>query len=82
MKKQKDILPKSQLVSELKDCEFIKQPYLYATIGGDFTLTERSIMIELMNSLQDQFNQYLKIGIFACVFSECSVSSNATRSVE
>lgn len=62
MKKQKDILPKSQLVSELKDCEFIKQPYLYATIGGDFTLTERSIMIELMNSLQDQFNQYLKKG--------------------
>lgn len=62
MKKRKDILPKSQLVSELKDCEFIKQPYLYATIGGDFTLTERSIMIELMNSLQDQFNQYLKKG--------------------
>lgn len=60
MKKQKDILPKSQLVNELSDVEFIKQPYLYATVGGDFTLTQRGIMIEIINSLQDRFNAFLK----------------------
>lgn len=60
MKKQKDILPKSQLVKELSDVEFIKQPYLYATVGGDFTLTQRGIMIEIINSLQDRFNAFLK----------------------
>ena len=60
MKKQKDILPKSQLVNELNDVEFIKQPYLYATVGGDFTLTQRGIMIEIINSLQDRFNAFLK----------------------
>ena len=60
MKKQKDILPKSQLVNELSDVEFIKQPYLYATVGGDFTLTQRGIMIEIINSLQDRFNSFLK----------------------
>lgn len=60
MKKQKDILPKSQLVKELSEVEFIKQPYLYATVGGDFTLTQRGIMIEIINSLQDRFNAFLK----------------------
>lgn len=60
MAKKKDILPKSELVTELNDNAFIKQPYLYATIGGDFTLTQRSIMIEIINSLQDRFNAFLK----------------------
>lgn len=48
------------LVKELREVEFIKQPYLYAMIGADFTLVQRSIMIEIMNSLQTRFNAFLK----------------------
>ncbi len=58
----KKVNPESDnaLVKELRDVEFIKQPYLYAMIGADFTLVQRSIMIEIMNSLQVRFNAFLK----------------------
>ena len=58
----KKVNPESDnaLVKELRDVEFIKQPYLYAMIGADFTLVQRSIMIEIMNSLQTRFNAFLK----------------------
>lgn len=60
MAKKKDTPEDNALLKELKEVEFIKQPYLYAMIGADFTLVQRSIMIEIMNSLQNRFNLFLK----------------------
>lgn len=48
------------LIKELSSAEYIKQPYLYAMIGADFSLYQRSIMIEIVKSMQDRFNAYLK----------------------
>lgn len=59
-RKKKENRAENALVKELKEVEFIKQPYLYAMVGADFTLVQRSIMIEIINSLQSQFNAYLK----------------------
>lgn len=51
----------NQLLKELnQETEFVKQPYLYAMVGADFTLVQRGIMIEIIHTLQDQFNAYLK----------------------
>lgn len=62
MARKKNSQSDNALVKELQsgEVEFIKQPYLYAMIGGDFTLVQRSIMIEIINSLQERFNAYLK----------------------
>lgn len=50
----------NSLIKELSSVEFIKQPYLYAMVGADFSLYQRSIMIEIMKSMQDRFNAFLK----------------------
>ena len=50
----------NSLIKELSSVEFIKQPYLYAMVGADFSLYQRSIMIEIMKSMQDRFNEFLK----------------------
>lgn len=56
VKKRED----NQIIQELNETEFMKQPYLYAMIGADFTLMQRGIMIEIIHTLQDRFNSYLK----------------------
>lgn len=50
----------NQILKELNETEFMKQPYLYAMIGADFTLMQRGIMIEIIHTLQDRFNAYLR----------------------
>ena len=45
---------------ELSSVEFIKLPYLYAMVGADFSLYQRSIMIEIVKSMQDRINEFLK----------------------
>ncbi len=50
----------NSLVNELSSVEFIKQPYLYAMVGADFSLYQRGIMIEIIKSMQDKFNEFLK----------------------
>lgn len=50
----------NSLMKELSSVEFIKQPYLYAMVGADFSLYQRSIMIEIIKSMQDKFNEFLK----------------------
>lgn len=60
-RKKKDTLgTNNALIKELSSTEFIKQPYLYAMVGADFSLYQRSIMIEIVKSMQDRFNAYLK----------------------
>lgn len=53
----------NSLIKELSSVEFIKQPYLYAMVGADFSLYQRSIMIEIMKSMQDRFNEFLKTDV-------------------
>lgn len=50
----------NSLIKELSSVEFIKQPYLYAMVGADFSLYQRSIMIEIVKSMQDRINEFLK----------------------
>lgn len=58
---KKNAKEENQILKELnEETEFVKQPYLYAMVGADFTLVQRSIMIEIIHTLQDQFNAYLR----------------------
>lgn len=61
---EKDISESNNfLTKELSSVEFIKQPYLYAMVGADFSLYQRNIMIEIIKSMQDRFNEFLKISV-------------------
>lgn len=61
MRRKKDTPESSNsLIKELSSVEFIKQPYLYAMVGADFSLYQRSIMIEIIKSMQERFNEFLK----------------------
>lgn len=54
---RKDLVSTSKLAQELIDDkpELIKQPYLFAMIGGDFSLVQRGIMVEVVGCMQDRF---------------------------
>lgn len=61
MRRKKSISESNNfLTKELSSVEFIKQPYLYAMVGADFSLYQRNIMIEIIKSMQDRFNEFLK----------------------
>ena len=61
MRRKKDTPESSNsLIKELSSVEFIKQPYLYAMVGADFSLYQRSIMIEIIKSMQERFNEFLR----------------------
>lgn len=58
-KKVPDFNPKNELVRELKDSEFVKNPLVYSQIRGDFTPMQTNVMVELVNTLQEKINEYL-----------------------
>ena len=59
-KKVPDFNPKNELVRELKDSEFVKNPLVYSQIRGDFTPMQTNVMVELVNTLQEKINEYLQ----------------------
>ena len=59
-KKVAEFNPKNELVRELKDSEFVKNPLVYSQIRGDFTPMQTNVMVELVNTLQDKINEYLQ----------------------
>ena len=81
MRRKKDISESNNfLTKELSSVEFIKQPYLYAMVGADFSLYQRNIMIEIIKSMQDRFNEFLKnkcadgqVSLFSTDFNENNI---------
>lgn len=81
MRRKKDISESNNfLTKELSSVEFIKQPYLYAMVGADFSLYQRNIMIEIIKSMQDRFNEFLKnkcadgqVSLFPTDFNENNI---------
>lgn len=81
MRQKKDISESNNfLTKELSSVEFIKQPYLYAMVGADFSLYQRNIMIEIIKSMQDRFNEFLKnkyadgqVSLFPTDFNENNI---------
>lgn len=63
MKKKQSTSPikiENELIAELEEARWIKQPVVYTLLSGDFSLMQTSIMIGLMDSIQDRINAYLK----------------------
>jgi hypothetical protein len=58
-KKVKLLTDKNALVKELKEVEWIKNPFIYSQIRGDFTLIQTQIMISIVSKLQDKVNEYI-----------------------
>lgn len=49
----------NQLVKELSQVEWLKQPWVYTLIGGDFSLVQINIMIQITRQLQGKINDFL-----------------------
>lgn len=63
MKKKQNTSPikiENELIAELEEARWIKQPVVYTLLSGDFSLMQTSIMIGLIGSIQDRINAYLK----------------------
>lgn len=55
-----ELNPRNELIKELADTEWVKNPLIYSQISGDFTPMQTNVMVELVNTLQDKINDYLK----------------------
>lgn len=64
MEKKKKIIPliesNNELIRELTQVEWLKQPWIYTLICGDFSMMQTNIMIQLVRQLQEKFNSYLE----------------------
>lgn len=49
----------NQIVKELSQVEWLKQPWVYTLIGGDFSLVQINIMIQITRQLQGKINDFL-----------------------
>lgn len=49
----------NQLVKELEQVEWLKQPWVYTLICGDFSLIQTNIMIQITRQLQGKINDFL-----------------------
>jgi hypothetical protein len=58
-KAKKPLTDKNALVKELKEVEWIKNPFIYSQIRGDFSLLQTQIMLAVVSNLQDQINDYI-----------------------
>lgn len=58
-KKTNTLNPKNELIRELVDSDFIKNPLVFSQLSGDFTAMQTNILIELVSSLQTRINDYL-----------------------
>lgn len=56
-----ELNPRNELIKELVDTEWVKNPLIYSQISGDFTPMQTNVMVELVNTLQDKINDYLKV---------------------
>ena len=55
-----ELNPRNELIKELADTEWVKNPLIYSQISGDFTPMQTNVMVELVNTLQDKINDYFK----------------------
>lgn len=60
MKKNKNgINEKNELIKELKESEWVKNPFIYSQIRGDFSLMQTNVMLSILSVLQDEINDFL-----------------------
>lgn len=59
-KKSTSLNPANELVKELADTEFIKNPLVFSQISGDFTPMQTNLMVEMIGSLQSRIDDYLR----------------------
>lgn len=60
-KKKKPILlsPKNELAKDLDNTEFVKNPFIYSQVRGDFTPLQTELMVEVAACLQDRIGDWL-----------------------
>lgn len=62
-KTRKPIIPsdENELVRELSlNTEFVKNPFIYSQIRGDFSLMQSNVMVSILGQLQGRINDYLE----------------------
>lgn len=60
-KKKKPILlsPKNELAKDLDNTEFVKNPFIYSQVRGDFTPLQTELMVEVAACLQTRIDEWL-----------------------
>lgn len=60
-KKKKPILlsPKNELAKDLDNTEFVKNPFIYSQVRGDFTPLQTELMVEVAACLQSRIDEWL-----------------------
>lgn len=60
-KKKKPVLlsPKNELAKDLDNTEFVKNPFIYSQVRGDFTPLQTELMVEVAACLQTRIDEWL-----------------------
>lgn len=60
-KKKKPVLlsPKNELAKDLDNTEFVKNPFIYSQVRGDFTPLQTELMVEVAACLQERIDEWL-----------------------
>lgn len=60
--KFKQINQKNELIQSLEGTEYIKNPFVYSQIRGNFSLIQTNIMVAMISSIQERINNHIQTG--------------------
>lgn len=70
--KQKNsmVSPKNELIQQLPDSEYIKNPLVYSQIRGDFSLIQTNVLVAIAATMQTRINERFVDGRMGPLFSK------------
>ena len=64
------VSPKNELIQQLPDLEYIKNPLVYSQIRGDFSLIQTNVLVAIAATMQTRINERFVNGKMGPLFSK------------
>ena len=68
------VSPKNELIQQLPDSEYIKNPLVYSQIRGDFSLIQTNVLVAIAATMQTRINERFVDGKMGPLFSKEELS--------
>ena len=69
------VSPKNELIQQLENSDYIKNPLVYSQIRGDFSLIQTNVLVAIAATMQTRINECFVDGKMGPLFSKEELSS-------
>ncbi len=66
--------PRNELIKQLPDSDYIKNPLVYSQIRGDFSLIQTNVLVAIASTMQNRINSKFKDGVMGPLFTKEELS--------